>query len=128
MEGDVLVFEFLKGVATSLIASIVFYYFFEIRKHMSKSNQMNHYQLISPAYVKAVKKQFYICFFSIVFIIAIYIFPEISDFSFLNVFIAVVTFFLLVLALFAFICIEEVVNVLLKQEKDKDSNDKSDKI
>lgn len=119
-------FDFLKGVVASLIASIVFYYFIEIRRNMTK-NKKSNYRQPNPAYIKSVKREFYICFFSIVFILAIYFGHRLNEFSGLGLFVGVLTFFLFLFTLFAFMCMEEAVKFFLKQEKDNYSSGTSRK-
>lgn len=93
----------------SIAASAAFYAYIENIKNSKRvDNSKKDYSI---KHIKNIKKQFYICFIPISFIILHNLYADVKTVSsFFNVFKLVISFWLLLFLLFAFMCSIEVIN------------------
>jgi len=114
----------MKDILVSIVLSIISSFCYDAiktiiselknRRKLEKSEYSISY---SAKYIKAIKKQFYICFpLGILFLI----FTR-TKYSFLNTFNGVMSFWMFVLSLFAFMCSIEAINHFTNKNSDNNA-------
>lgn len=115
----------LINFVISFAASAAFYFLIENYNKSKKATKQDSKQYYDERYVNNIKKEFYICFPIPAIILLMDLFTKSN--SFLEIFKALIIFFLLLFSLFSFMCSIDVINSFRKQISSDDSKNNSNK-